>query len=132
MGDEMSTDIAAPEFASASFWQVINCRSEPWEGVPVTLKHPFEKGDEVTFDVMVFAGYDPDPSTTLHSFTITVAKNSPEVICKIPWEGVLDSVTKGTIRVQCCLKSTLRATKVEFRRAEVSYNRETPEGICTP
>lgn len=128
----MPTDLGVPEFPSASFWGVVNCRSEPWRGVPVTLKRPFKAGDKITFNVVVAAGYEPGLPGVQTQDVITVAADTSEASYTIPWEGVLDSVTKGIIRVWCSLTPAPSGTESRSRQAEVSYNRETPGGICAP
>ncbi|MFF2305908.1 hypothetical protein ACFVVP_25760 [Streptomyces sp. NPDC058128] len=128
----MSTDIGTPEFPSASFWGVVNCWSKPWEGVPVTLKQSFNARDEITFHVVVAAGYEPGLPSVQSQGVVTVAADASEASYTIPWEGLLDTVTKGVIRVWCSVASASGGAESRSRQAEVSYNRETPDGVCSP
>ncbi|AWZ05941.1 MULTISPECIES: hypothetical protein [unclassified Streptomyces] len=97
----MSIALDFPEFPFEEPPGSINCLQKPWNGVLVKVDQiPFTAGDKVTFEVTVYS--DTTTGQTLAAKTqgiVSVTADTTSVSYTIPWDGVLDAATEGSITV---------------------------------
>lgn len=88
----------------------------------------FTAGDTVTFDVTVRS--DPDGQTLAAQTqgVVTVTADTTSVSCTIPWDGVLDAVTEGSIIVFYTRTPADGSAPSTSQEAIAQYSRRQPGG----
>ncbi|MFE7529816.1 hypothetical protein ACFU7Y_29490, partial [Kitasatospora sp. NPDC057542] len=92
---------------------------------------PFKAGDQLTFDVTVCGDFPGQtPAATIQG-VVNITADTTTVDFTIPWDGVLDSVTEGSITVSCTLTPADGSEPTTSQAAGVRYSRRQPGGaVC--
>ncbi|ATZ24082.1 hypothetical protein ACFZBM_25420 [Streptomyces lavendulae] len=130
----MPIELDFPEFPFEEAPGLIGCRQEPWNGVLVVVDHiPFTTGDKVTFDVTVCGDTDGQSVAAQTQGVVNVTADTTSVSYTIPWEGVLDAVTEGSIIASYCRTPVDGSTPSTSQEAIVRYSRQQSGGtVCGP
>ncbi|MGW0754004.1 hypothetical protein [Streptomyces sp. NPDC002587] len=130
----MSIELDFPEFPFEEPPGSINCLQKPWNGVLVKVDQiPFTTGDKVTFDVTVYSDTTGQTLAAKTQGVVTVTADTTSVSYTIPWDGVLDAVTEGSITVFYTLTPADGSTPSTSQEAMVHYSRQQPGGtVCGP
>ncbi|MCX5409845.1 hypothetical protein OHA37_39125 [Streptomyces sp. NBC_00335] len=130
----MPVELDFPEFPFEEPPGSINCLQKPWNGVLVVVDHiPFTTGDKVTFDVTVCSDTSGQTLAAKTQGVVSVTADTTSVSYTIPWVGVLDAVTEGSITVFYTLTPADGSTPSISQEAMVQYSRQQPGGtVCGP
>ncbi|MEU9047162.1 MULTISPECIES: hypothetical protein [unclassified Kitasatospora] len=123
-----------PEFPYAEPAHGITCWQKPWNGVLVRVDQiPFKAGDELTFDVTVCSDFHgPTPAATIKG-VVSITADTTTVDYTIPWDGVLDAVTEGSLTVSYTLTPSDGSEPTTSEGAMVRYSRRQRVGaVCGP
>ncbi|MFD8141591.1 hypothetical protein [Streptomyces sp. NPDC059708] len=128
----MSIELDFPEFPHEEPPAGITCRQEPWNGVLVRVDRiPFKAGDKVTFHVTVCsddAGQTPAVTTR---GVVSITADTASVGYTIPWNGVLDTVTEGSVIAFYTLTPADGGALSTSQDAIVRYSRHRHDGtVC--
>ncbi|MEU4358680.1 hypothetical protein [Streptomyces virginiae] len=94
---------------------------------------PFTTGDKVTFDVMVCSDTAGQTLAAQIQGVVTVTADTTSVSYTIPWDGVLDAVTEGSIIAFYTLTPADGSAPSTSQEAIVRYSRQQPGGtVCGP
>lgn len=94
---------------------------------------PFTTGDKVTFDVTVCSDTSGQTLAAKTQGVVSVTADTTSVSYTIPWVGVLDAVTEGSITVFYTLTPADGSTPSISQEAMVQYSRQQPGGtVCGP
>ncbi|MFE2323441.1 hypothetical protein ACFXD5_05890 [Streptomyces sp. NPDC059385] len=130
----MSIELDFPEFPYEDPPGRITWRQKPWNGVLVRVdRQSFKTGDKVTFDVVVRSdATGQTPAATIQG-VVSISSDCASVDYTIPWTGVLDAVTEGSIIAWYTLTPANGGEPISSEAAIVDYSRLQPGGtVCGP
>ncbi|MFJ7776916.1 hypothetical protein [Streptomyces yangpuensis] len=129
MSTAMAVALDIPEFPHGEPPSGITCAQKPWDGVLVQVEGiPFEAGDEVTFHITVcsdLAGHVPAAET---QGVVRIAAGTASVDWSVPWDGVLDTATAGSLIAFYTLAPADGGAPSTSQEAIVRYSRQHPDG----
>ncbi|MFG2341808.1 hypothetical protein [Streptomyces yangpuensis] len=129
MTTAMCVELDIPEFPYEEPPSGITCAQKPWNGVLVQVDRiPFKAGDEVTFHITVcgdIAGHVPAAET---QGVVSIAADTTSADWTIPWDGVLDRVTEGSVIAFYTLAPADGGAPSTSQEAIVRYSRQHPGG----
>ncbi|MEU5812133.1 hypothetical protein [Streptomyces sp. NPDC047718] len=130
----MSVELDFPEFPYEEPPHGITCRQKPWNGVLVRVDRiPFKAGDELTFDVTICSDFHAQTPAATNQGVVSITADTTTVDYTIPWDGVLDAVTEGSITVFYTLTTSNASEPTTSDSATVRYSRQQPSGaVCGP
>ncbi|MFE4482106.1 hypothetical protein, partial [Kitasatospora sp. NPDC056789] len=130
----MSVELDIPEFPHEEPPGEITCRQKPWNGVLVRVDRiPFKAGDKLTFDVTVRSDFQGQTPAAAVQGVVNIAADTATVDYAIPWDGVLNAVTEGSIMVFYTLTPADGSKPTTSEGAIVRYSRRQPGGaVCGP
>ncbi|MFD6936930.1 hypothetical protein ACFWAP_12380 [Streptomyces goshikiensis] len=130
----MSIELDFPEFPYEEPPGWITCRHKPWNGVLVRVDYiPFKTGDKVTFDITVCSDTTRQTSTVKNQGVVSITADTTCASYTIPWDGVLDAVTDGSITAFYTLTPADGSEPSTSEAATVRYSRQQPGGaVCGP
>lgn len=130
----MSVELDFPEFPYEEPPAGITCQQEPWNGVLVTVDQiPFKTGDQVTFHVTVCSDYSGQTLAAETHGVVTITADTNSASYTIPWKGVLDAVTEGSIIACYTLTPVDGIPPLTSQEAIVRYSRQQRDGaVCCP
>ncbi|MFI8500610.1 hypothetical protein ACIGFK_19240 [Streptomyces sp. NPDC085524] len=120
----MSIENDFPEFPYEDPPGWITCRQKPWNGVLVRVdRQSFKAGDKITFDVTVCSdAAGPNPAAKIRG-VVSVTADTTSADYTIPWAGVLDAVTEGSITAFYTLTPADGGGPLTSEAAIVDYSR---------
>ncbi|MFD7554494.1 MULTISPECIES: hypothetical protein [unclassified Streptomyces] len=130
----MSIELDFPEFPYEDPPGWITCRQKPWNGVLVRVdQQSFKAGDKVTFDVVVCSDAGGQTPVAEIQGVVSINTDTASVDYTIPWAGVLDAVTEGSILVWYTLTPANGGEPSTSEAAIVDYSRHQHGGtVCGP
>ncbi|MEU9109859.1 hypothetical protein AB0D54_37140 [Streptomyces xanthophaeus] len=130
----MSVELDVPEFAYEEPPAGITCQQKPWNGVLVWVDQiPFKTGDRITFDVTVWSDASGQTLAVEHQGLVVITADTTSASYTIPWDGVLDAVTEGSISAFYILTPAGGSAPLTSQEAIVRYSRQHPGGaVCGP
>ncbi|MGW6704525.1 hypothetical protein ACWGDE_06500 [Streptomyces sp. NPDC054956] len=130
----MSIELDHPEFPYEEPPGRITCQQKPWNGVLVALDGiPLQRGDKVTFHVTVCSDAHGDTAAAEDRGIVSVTSDTTSAAYTIPWGGVLDTVTEGSIVAFYTVAPADGSAPSTSEAAIVRYSRLQPGGaICGP
>ncbi|MFJ9447888.1 hypothetical protein ACIRRH_39580 [Kitasatospora sp. NPDC101235] len=94
---------------------------------------PFKAGDELTFNVTVCSDFHGQTSAATIQGVVSITADTTTVDYTIPWNGVLDAVTEGSITVFYTLTPSDGSEPTTSEGTIVQYSRRQPGGaVCGP
>ncbi|MFD7729633.1 hypothetical protein ACFV6F_04490 [Kitasatospora phosalacinea] len=119
----MSIELDYPEFPYEEPVGWISCRQEPWNGVLVRVAQlSFRTGDQLTFDVTVCSDFPGQTSAATIQGVVSITSDTTSADYTIPWDGVLDTVTEGSITVFYTLTPADGSAPTTSQAAEIRYS----------
>nr|WSX47717.1 hypothetical protein OG409_01265 [Streptomyces sp. NBC_00974] len=130
----MSIELDFPEFPFEEPPGWITCLQKPWNGVLVVVDQiPFTTGDKVTLDVTICSDTAGQTVAAQTQVVVNVTADTTSVSYTIPWDGVLDAVTEGSIIAFYTLTPADGSAPSTSQEAIVRYSRQQPGGaVCGP
>ncbi|MFI9325235.1 hypothetical protein ACIGXI_36425 [Kitasatospora aureofaciens] len=130
----MSAELDFPEFPYEEPPYGITWWQKPWNGVLVRVDQiPFNAGDELTFHVTVCSDVHGQTSAATIQGVVSITADTTTVDYTIPWDGVLDAVTEGSITVFYTLTPSDGSEPTTSEGAIVQYSHRQPGGaVCGP
>ncbi|GGS15862.1 hypothetical protein Snoj_29840 [Streptomyces nojiriensis] len=130
----MSVELDFPEFPYEEPPGGITCRQEPWNGVLVAVDQiPFKTGDKVTFHITVCSDATGQTPAAEIQGVASITADTTSASYTIPWDGVLDAVTEGSIIAFYTLTPADGSASSTSQEAIVRYSRQRPGGaVCGP
>ncbi|MGW6573537.1 hypothetical protein ACWGAN_15345 [Streptomyces sp. NPDC054945] len=130
----MSIELDIPEFPYEEPPRGITCGQEPWNGVLLMVDRiPFRTGDKVTFHVTVHSDGSGQIVAARTQGVVSITADTTSVGWTIPWAGVLDTVSQGSISAFYTLAPADGSAPSTSQEAIVLYSRQRPDGtVCGP
>ncbi|MET9959647.1 hypothetical protein ABZ128_11370 [Streptomyces sp. NPDC006326] len=129
----MSIELDFPEFPYEEPPGGITCRQKPWNGVLVVVDEiPFKTGDKVTFHITVCSDANGQIPAAEIQGVASITSDTTSAGYTIPWDGVLDAVTEGSIIAFYTLSPADGSRSSTSQEAIVRYSRQQPGGVCGP
>lgn len=130
----MSIELDFPEFPYAEPPGGITCQQKPWNGVLVRADQMlFKTGDTVTFHVTVCSDITGQTLAAADQGVVSITADTTSASYTIPWDGVLDTVTEGSIIAFYTLTPADGSAPSTSQEAIVRYSRQRPGGaVCGP
>ncbi|MEU3778372.1 hypothetical protein AB0F11_35255 [Streptomyces sp. NPDC032472] len=130
----MSIELDFPDFPYAETPGGITCWQKPWNGVLVVVDQmPFKTGDEVTFHIAVCSDAAGETPAAEIQGVARITADTTSADYTIPWDGVLDAVTEGSIIAFYTLTPADGSASSTSQEAIVRYSRQgSGGGVCGP
>ncbi|MGR4880622.1 hypothetical protein ACIPUC_14505 [Streptomyces sp. LARHCF249] len=130
----MSVELDFPEFPYEEPSGSITCWQKPWNGVLVVVDQiRFKTGDKVTFHITVCSDATGRTPAAEIQGVASITADTTSASYTIPWNGVLDAVTEGSIIAFYTLTPADGSPSSSSQEAIVRYSRQRPGGtVCGP
>lgn len=130
----MSIELDFPEFPYEEPPAGITCQQKPWNGVLVRVEQiSFKTGDKVTFHVTVCSDDTGQTPAVKIQGVVSITADTTSASYTIPWNGVLDTVTTGSIIAFYTLTPADGSAPSTSQDAIVQYSRQHRDGTaCGP